>query len=356
MTQIEPPLSNLPTDKAAEPVLADPAVTEVDQVPLGAAAVPVKRARRVAVPRFVKDVLANRKAQFGVALLGGITLVCIFVPILFNLPDPNASDFPPYQPPSLHHLMGTTDQGQDLFSRVMYGGRVSLLVGALASLLATLVALTFGLLAAYRPGWIDNSFNLVTNIFLVIPQLPLLILLVTFLPYRGATMFIPVIGFTSWAGEARILRAQALGLRGRDFIMASKVAGESTWRIVFGEFVPNMVSRIAAGFIFTFVGAIFFVAGLEFLGFGDPHQVSWGNLLYWAQNSSAMGTGEWWLFTFPGFAIALTVVALVFLNYGVDEISNPRLRRATGGPKRGVFGLLSFFVTGRRKGIQGAEA
>jgi peptide/nickel transport system permease protein len=330
MTQIEPSLSeNLPAQNGSS--VDEPQASRPDVIPVVGATAPLRRRRRLPMPTFIKVVLANPKAKFGLALLLLVTVASIIGP-MFTHGSSIANDAgEPGQPPSWAHPFGTTDQAQDLLKQVLYGGRVSLVVGASASALATLVALSFGLLAAYRPGAIDNSFSLVTNIFLVIPQLPLLIVIATFIPQRGGPVLIMVIGLTSWAAEARILRGQALGLRGRDFIMASKVAGESTWRIVFGEFVPNMISRIAAGFIFTFVGAIFAEAGLEFLGFGDASVVSWGTILYWAANSSALASGEWWFFTFPGLAIVLTVVGLVFLNYGVDELSNPRLRKLSGG-------------------------
>ena len=139
------------------------------------------------------------------------------------------------------------------------------------------------------------------------------------------TTMILVLGLTLWAFEARILRGQALSLKNRDFIHAAKVAGESTWRIVFGELMPNMISRIAAAFVLVFYIALLVDAGLEFLGLGDTSHVSWGMVLYWAQTNSTVLQGEWWPFLFPGLALALTVVGLVFLLAGIDELSNPRL-------------------------------
>jgi peptide/nickel transport system permease protein len=135
-----------------------------------------------------------------------------------------------------------------------------------------------------------------------------------------------VLGLTLWAFEARILRGQALSLKSRDFVQAAKVAGESTWRIVFGELMPNMISRIAAAFVLVFYVALLVDAGLEFLGLGDTTHVSWGMVLYWAQTNSTVLQGEWWPFLFPGLALVLTVVGLVFLLAGIDEVSNPRLR------------------------------
>ena len=150
-----------------------------------------------------------------------------------------------------------------------------------------------------------------------------------------------ILGFTTWAIEARILRSQALSIVNRDFVLAAKVAGEGTWGIIRREVMPNMVSRIAAGFVFVFYGSIIFAAGLEFLGFGDVNGTSWGVILYWAQNNSTVLQGAWWHFVFPGLAIALTVAALVFINYGVDELSNPRLRRPRQRRRRLLLGLVS---------------
>jgi peptide/nickel transport system permease protein len=235
----------------------------------------------------------------------------------------------PGQPPNRDFWFGTTDQGYDVFSQVVWGARTSLAVGAAAALLSTVIAATLGMLAAYSGGWIDDTINLVTNVFLVIPALPLLIVVYSFVPTRGPVVMVLILGLTTWAVEARILRGQALSLRHRDFIQAAKVSGEGTWRIVFGEIMPNMVSRIAAGFLLVFYLSIIFAAGLEFLGFGDVNKVTWGTTLYWAQNNSTVLQGAWWHFVFPGVALALAVAALVFINYGVDELANPRLRRPT---------------------------
>ena len=136
-----------------------------------------------------------------------------------------------------------------------------------------------------------------------------------------------ILGLTLWAFEARILRAQALTLRNRDFILAAKVAGEPTWRIVVFELMPNMISRIAAAFVLVFYVSLLTAAGLQFLGLGDMTSQSWGVTLYWAQVNSAVLQGEWWPFVFPGVALALTVLGLVLVLAGLDEVSNPRLRK-----------------------------
>lgn len=232
-----------------------------------------------------------------------------------------------------------------MFSQVVYGGRISLSVAASAAAITMGIAIVLGLLAAYKGGWTDDLINLLTNIFLVIPGLPLLIVISSFLKSTGPTIMALTIGFTSWAIPTRILRSQAMSLRNRDFILAAKVAGESTSRIVFGELMPNMLSRIAADFAQVFVQAIFFEAALEFLGFGDANSISWGTILFWATNNSTLIQGEWWHFVFPGLAISLTILAIVMINYGIDELSDPRLRRQKGRP-----GLLRRTLVGSFSG------
>jgi peptide/nickel transport system permease protein len=244
------------------------------------------------------------------------------------------------QAPSWHHLFGTTDQGSDVFAQVAWGARRSLLLGAGAGALATLIGATLGIFAAYAGGLVDDVLSLVTNVFFVIPTIPLLIDVTAFLHTRGMLVMMVIIALTLWAFEARILRGQALTLKNRDFIAASRVAGESTWRIVFGELMPNMVSRIAAGFVLVFYIAILVDAGLEFLGLGAMDKPSWGVALYWATVNSSMLQGEWWSFVFPGLAIGITVLALTLIHAGIDEVSNPRLR-ATRVKRRFVQRVLA---------------
>jgi peptide/nickel transport system permease protein len=285
----------------------------------------LRSSRRTFVPRWLRLLLGNTKSRIGVVLFGSIVGVALAAPLIAHN-SPSEIVALPGLAPSRHFPFGTTDQGYDVFSQVVWGARQSLAVGALAAVLSTGIATTLGLLAAYRGGWIDDVLNLVTNVFLVIPTLPLLIVIASFVPNRGPVTLVLIIGLTTWAVEARILRGQALSLRNRDFVLAAKVAGESTWRIVFSEIMSNMVSRIAAAFVLVFYIAILFEAGLEFLGLADVNKTSWGATMYWAQNNSAVLQGEWWHFVFPGLALALSVASLVLINYGVDELSNPRLR------------------------------
>jgi peptide/nickel transport system permease protein len=322
--------------------------TQGAAVPLGVQQLPTRaRGRRLpGLPLWLRLLLHNPKSCIGLTVLGAMIAVAIFAPLIATH-DPTAySLLDSKQSPSMHHFFGTTDQGTDVFSQVVLGTRNSLFLGAAAAGLATVLAATLGILAAYSGGWIDDAINFATNVFLVIPTIPLLIVASAYLKNRGATSMILILGLTLWAFEARILRGQALSLRNRDFILAAKVAGEPTWRIVLFELMPNMISRIAAAFVLVFYVSILTAAGLEFLGLGDLSSQSWGVTLYWAQVNSTVLQGEWWPFVFPGVALALTVVALVLILAGLDEVSNPRLRKSS--KQRGALaGLL--FGHGRRR-------
>jgi peptide/nickel transport system permease protein len=300
-----------------------PAV-EPELVPLSVAAAGERS--RLRIPAWLTLLLANRKSRFGLVLVLFMVGIAVIAPWISVSNPTDFNILATRQAPSWNHLFGTTDQGSDIFSQVVLGTRRSLILGATAALLATTLATTLGILAAYAGGIIDEIVNFLTNVFLVIPTIPLLVVISGYLKARGMTTMILVLGLTLWAFEARILRGQALTLKNRDFVQAAKVAGESTWRIVFGELMPNMISRIAAAFVLVFYVALLVDAGLEFLGLGDNTHVSWGMVLYWAQTNSTVLQGEWWPFLFPGLALVITVVGLVFLLAGIDEVSNPRLR------------------------------
>jgi peptide/nickel transport system permease protein len=294
----------------------------------------VRRRGRLPIPGWLHLLLATPKARFGLALVLFMIVVALIAPWIAVSNPNDFSLLAARQAPSWHHLFGTSDQGSDIFSQVVLGARRSLILGAAAAGLATVLAAVLGITAAYAGGLVDEVVNFLTSVFLVIPVIPLLIVVSGYLKTRGMTTMILVLALTLWAFEARILRGQALTLRNRDFVQAAKVAGESTWRIVFGELMPNMISRIAAAFVFVFYVALLVDAGLEFLGLGDTAHASWGETLYWAQTNSAVLQGEWWPFLFPGLALVITVVGLVFLLAGIDEVSNPRLRTERVGRRR----------------------
>jgi peptide/nickel transport system permease protein len=294
---------------------------------------PAPRNRRsLSPPVWAKLLWRNRKSRIGLLMVGFIVIIAVIAPWI-SVHDPNAFDInAARQAPSWHHLMGTTDQGSDIFSQVVLGARRSLLLGATAAAIATALAAVLGITGAYMGGLVDEWVNLLTNVFLVIPAIPLLIVVSGFLKSRGIGTMAVVIAAVLWAFEARILRGQALQLKNRDFVLAAKAAGESTWRIVFGELMPNMISRIAAAFVLVFYVALLVDAGLEFLGLADMSATSWGVTIYWAQVNSTVLQGEWWPFFFPSIALSFTVLGLVLVLAGIDELSNPRMR--TQGKKK----------------------
>jgi peptide/nickel transport system permease protein len=305
---------------------------------------PPRRGRgRLRLPGWVALLLGNPKSRTGVAMVGFVVIIALIAPLI-SVAHPNDFNlFATRQAPSWHHLFGTTDQGSDIFSQVVVGARRSLLLGAAAGALATCIAAILGITAAYTGGIVDDVVNFLINVFLTIPPIPLLVVVSGYLKNRGMGTMIVVLAVVLWAFEARILRGQALSLKSRDFILAAKASGESTRRIVFGELVPNMISRIAAAFVLVFYIALLTDAGLEFLGLGDQSKTSWGVTLYWAQTNSTVLQGEWWPFFFPGAALAFTVLGLVLLLAGIDEFSNPRLRAERSGRRR----LLRMLVGGR---------
>jgi peptide/nickel transport system permease protein len=252
-------------------------------------------------------------------------LVAVFAPLLAPH-DPHSTDFPPYKGPSGENWFGTTGNGEDVFSQLIYGARVSLIVGLSAGTIATVVAVTIGLIAGYRPGKVDEVLSFVTNLALLIPGLPLMIIIAAYVPRRSIWTIVFVIALTSWATGARVIRSQATTLRSREFVTSAVFSGERLGRIVFREILPNMTSLVAASFFVAATAAVMAEASLEFLGLGNPTTVSWGTILYYAQQQNAMLTGQWVLVLAPGLAIATLAVSFTLINFGVDALSNPRLR------------------------------
>jgi peptide/nickel transport system permease protein len=192
--------------------------------------------------------------------------------------------------------------------------------------LATVIAIAVGLFAGYLHGAAAETISFVVNLFLVIPALPLMIVIATYVPGRGVGVIVVVVVLTGWAWGARVLRAQTATLRTRDFVAAAEFSGERSHRIVFREILPNMTSLVAASFLGAATAAVLGEAGLEFIGLGNPDTVSWGTMLFWAQNDSALLTGQWAQILAPGLAVALLAASLSLVNFGVDVLSNPRLR------------------------------
>ena len=270
-------------------------------------------------------ITVNRKVTAGLCIVVFFLLLAIFGPFILRN-DPNAFSNDTLQGPSAAHWFGTTQTGQDVFLQTFIGARVSVFVGFGAGILATILSVVFGLTAGYIGGVVDDVLSLIINVFLVLPGLPLAVVLADFSPIRGPIPIAVVLTITSWAWSARVLRSQTLSLRQRDFVEAARATGEGSGRIIFYEILPNIIGLVVAGFIGVVIYIILAEAGLEFLGLGDPNIVSWGTIFYWAQNSNALLVNAWWWFLPPGFCIAILGAGLTLMNYGIDEISNPRLR------------------------------
>lgn len=269
--------------------------------------------------------LRNPKSLIGLLLLLAFVLIALLAPAIAPY-SPKDTSFIPFDPGSAEHRLGTTALGEDVLSQLIWGTRLSLLVGLVAGAIATLVSVVMGLVSGYAGGWVDEVLSTITNIFLVIPGLPLLIIIAAYVNVEGVLPIIFVIAFTGWAWGARVLRAQTLSLRNRDFVQAAKVVGEGGGRIVFAEILPNMLSLIAANFFGAALFAVLSEAGLEFLGLGDVGIVTWGTMLYWAQTNQAFLLNQWAWMIAPGICIALLGTSFALLNFAIDEIANPKLR------------------------------
>ncbi|MFP8886304.1 ABC transporter permease [Streptomyces mangrovi] len=282
--------------------------------------------------------LRNGKTATGLAILGLFVLLAVAGQWLAPH-DPSAMSDDVLQPPSWEHPFGTTQTGQDIFSQVLVGTRGVLVVGFVAGFFATLLSVLVGVSSGFLSGIGDEVLSALTNIFLVLPGLPLIIIIASFLPDSGDVIIAVVISLTAWAWGARVLRAQTMSLRARDYVQAARATGESTWRIIVFEILPNLTAVIASGFVGTVIFAVLSEITLAFIGVADISHWNWGTILFWAQSNQALGQGAWWWFVPAGLCIALLGTALTLINFGIDEFVNPRLRtavRVRGGARMRV--------------------
>ena len=278
--------------------------------------------------KLLSQLLYNKKAMAGLVILTIIVLVAIFAPLLTEY-SPVKRVGRPHQAPSWEHWMGTTRLGHDVFSRLVHGARVSLAVGFGAGLMITLIGTVLGIVAGYKGGVVDEVINFFTNMVLVVPNLPLLLVLAAFIGQASPLVIAVILGLTSWAWGVRVTRSETLSIRQRDFVKSAEMLGEPAGRIMLFEIFPNLISIVGINFIGSVIFAVITEATLEFLGLGDPNTVSWGIMLYNAQNSAALSVGAWWDLLAPCFALAFLGLGLALINFAIDEIANPRLR--TGG-------------------------
>jgi peptide/nickel transport system permease protein len=260
----------------------------------------------------------------GTCIVGIFVLVGIVGP--FFVQNPNELSKHLLAPPSLAFPLGTTNIGQNVFAQLVVSTRASLAIGVFAGLLATIVSIIIGIGGGYAGGFVDEALSLLSNVVLVIPTLPLVIVILAYVQVSSLAPLIVIIALTSWAAAARVLRAQTLSVRNREYVLAARASGEHAWRIIFIEIMPNELPIIVSNFIFGVIFAILTQSVLAFIGLGDPTLLTWGNMLSLAYNAQALSVGAWWWFIPPGACIALLGMGLALINFSLDELLNPRLR------------------------------
>ncbi|MFO6422393.1 ABC transporter permease [Motilimonas sp. KMU-193] len=278
---------------------------------------------------FIKLLTRNKKALAGLCIVGFFVFISILAPFITQY-DPGKRVTKSHVEPSSEHVLGSTRMGRDVFAQTLYGGRISLAVGFGAGIIVVAMAVAIGITAGYFGGVIDETLSSLMNIMLVIPQLPLLMVLAAFIGEVSPMVIAMIIGLTSWAWGARVVRSQTLAVREKEFVVAAQVLGEPSWRIILIEILPNLVSIIGASFIGSVIYAIMTQATLEFLGLGDPTSVTWGTQLFNMQKTSAIHIGAYWEVFSPIVVIACVGAGLALLNFAVDEIANPQLRSHVG--------------------------
>lgn len=302
-------------------MLTDPTPTTLDAPSDGPDAPPAGRFSRGFA------MFGNGKSLTGLAILGFFVLVAVLGDLIAPY-GPLDKDFDALkQPPSWTHLLGTTHMGEDVLSQLIYGTRGVLIVGLTAGVIATAIAVFVGVTAGYVTGWKSEALSALTNVFLVLPGLPLVIIIASQYENPNLLLVSGVLALTGWAWGARVLRAQTMSLRTRDFVQAAKANGEPIRRIIAVEMLPNLMAVIASSFVGTVTAAVLGLTTLAFIGVIPITNLNWGTILFWAQQNGAFPT-FWWWFVPAGLCIAILGTALALVNFGIDEYVNPRLRSA----------------------------
>ena len=273
------------------------------------------------------------KSLIGIIMFGIFLLIAIFAPWLTTHNPMVQGQLPALAPPSKEYWFGTTGYGNDVFSEWVYGTRTSLFIGLQVAVIATALSVIIGVYGGFRGGKTDAVLNWITQVMLVLPGYPLIIMISSYIPNAGSQTIVWVLGLTSWPAAARMKRSQAMTFRSRDFVLAARLGGFSDLRIMVTEVLPNMISLVFNTFISMISWGIFGEAFLRFLGIGSTVTPSWGNMLNASQNGNALLQGAWWWFIPPGLSITLVILSLTLINYGIDEISNPRLQKPPKPPK-----------------------
>lgn len=239
--------------------------------------------------------------------------------------DPNASSINVLGHITRHHILGTTENGSDVFSQLLGGARISIQVGVSAGIISSVIGASIGLIGGYFGGWTDRLLDALENWFLVLPTLPLMIVLAR-LYSPSLVVLALVIGLTSWAGTGRIVRSQVLTLKERAFVERAKALGAGPFYIIRTHILPNAMPLIFANTVLIMAVAILSEAALAFLGLGDPNSISWGTMLDNAFTAGAPSAGAWWYVLPPGLCITMLVLSIAMIGFLFEEHVNPRLK------------------------------
>ena len=261
----------------------------------------------------------------------GLAIILAFVALSISAPmlapyDPRALVGLPFQRPSVHHRLGTDQVGRDIFSQLIWGSRISLLVGLLGSAFSVAIGTAVGLFSGYYRGFPDSILMRITDLFITLPNLPFMLILAALIG-RSVWNIIFVIAITGWTSTAKMVRSQTLSLKERPYIEAARSIGAKDRHIVFRHILPNILPLVFANAIVGIVNAILSESGLSCLGLGDPTKSSWGQILRYANEAGALATGRWWFIIPPGLCIMLVTIGFAFSSYSLDHILNPRLRK-----------------------------
>jgi peptide/nickel transport system permease protein len=294
-----------------------------------------RRGRAARALRVLRQIARTKQGLFGLVVLVLFALVAIFGRMLAPQ-DPNSAAAFGTQilaGPSAAHWLGTDENGRDVLSELLLGTQTSMLVGFVAALVSSVIGTAIGVLAGYSGGWVDRGLTLLDDWFLVLPLVPITVLAATLLGSRaaglplGQTMvLIIVIGAFGWAGTSRIVRAEVLSLKRREFVERSRALGASNRRIMTRDILPNVMPLVLANAVIYVSLAILTESTLSFLGLGDPRRFSWGQMLEHAQGAGAMATGDWAYYLPPGICITLAVLAFSFLGHSIEPLFDPRFR------------------------------
>jgi peptide/nickel transport system permease protein len=270
----------------------------------------------------------NGRFVFSLVVLLLVLAFGFLGPIILGRDNPLITVGGLYDSPSATAWLGTDNFGRDVFTQLMYGTRTSLIIGLIAGLVATLLGLIIGTLAGFRGGWLEEALMAVTNVVITIPSIVILILLSIAISTRSIVVMGIIIGIISWPWTARAVRAQASSLRTREHVDIARLSGAGTLALIVWEIIPFMLSYVAMAFVLQLSGGILQEAALSMLGLGPSGNVSLGIMLQWALLWESVRTGAWWAFVPPALLLTLIAFSLLLLQSSIDEIFNPRLRRA----------------------------